>query len=184
MPPRRLSEREREEWLRFAQAMGTKPLRPAELPAAEAIALPGAAPANELAGAEAGPPAFLPPAKRPMSRTRITEIEVGKAAAGLDGASWNRLRRGQMRPERVLDLHGRTAQGAFSAFDHFIASARADGIRCVEIVTGRGAGEGGVLRRELPLWLNLPHLRGTILAAVHPHRANVGAVVLLLRRIR
>jgi hypothetical protein len=27
-------------------------------------------------------------------------------------------------------------------------------------------------------------MRGAILAATHPHRANVGAVVLLLRRIR
>ncbi len=89
-----------------------------------------------------------------------------------------------MRPQRVLDLHGRTVQAAFIAFEHFIAAARADGIRCVEIVTGRGAGEGGALRRELPLWLNLPQMRGCILAATHPHRANVGAVVLLLRRIR
>lgn len=180
MPTRRLSERERVEWLRFAQAMGAKPLRPAEALVLEAIAPPEPAAAAETAPAAA----VLLPAARPAPKLRPPEIEVGKAAAGLDGASWNRLRRGQMRPERVLDLHGRTAQAAFSAFDHFIAAARADGIRCVEIVTGRGAGEGGVLRRELPHWLNLPHMRSTILAAVHPHRANTGAVVLLLRRIR
>jgi DNA-nicking Smr family endonuclease len=99
---------------------------------------------------------------------------VGGSAAGLDRASWERLRRGRMRPQRVLDLHGRTVQAAFSAFQDFIRAARADGVRCVEIVTGR----------ELPLWLNLPQMRGAILAATHPHRANVGAVVLLLRRVR
>lgn len=180
MRARHLSDRERVEWLRFAQAMGAKPLRPAEAMALAAIAPPEPAAAVETA---AGAAAALP-AAQPVPKPRLPQIEVGKAAAGLDGASWNRLRRGQMRPERVLDLHGRTAQAAFSAFDHFIASARADGVRCVEIVTGRGTGEGGVLRREFPHWLNLPHMRSAILAAVHPHRANVGAVVLLLRRIR
>jgi len=109
---------------------------------------------------------------------------VGGPAAGLDGGSWNRLRKGRTRPERILDLHGATAQVAFAAFERFIGLARADGIRCVEIVTGRGAGEGGVLRRELPHWINLPQLRGAILAATYPHRANTGAVVLLLRRVR
>lgn len=130
-------------------------------------------------------PQQLPPVPRKLlARPQFVELTVGGAAAGLDSASWERLRRGRMRPQRVLDLHGRTVQTAFMAFEHFIAAARADGIRCVEIVTGRGAGEGGALRRELPLWLNLPQMRGYILAATHPHRANVGAVVLLLRRVR
>ena len=40
------------------------------------------------------------------------------------------------------------------------------------------------LRRELPIWLNLPELRPLVLAAAHPHPANSGAVRLLLRRLR
>lgn len=183
MPTRRLSDKERAEWLGFAQAIGAKPLH-----TAEAIALAAFAPAPPP---EAGPgptgegKAVLLPARRPpMPPPRPAEIAVGAPAAGLDSASWERLRRGRMRPQRKLDLHGRTAQAAFAAFEHFIASARADGLRCVEIVTGRGAGEGGVLRRELPHWINLPHIRGSILAAAYPHQANVGAVLLLLRRVR
>ena len=39
-----------------------------------------------------------------------------------------------------------------------------------------------MLRRELPLWLNLPDLRPLVLAASHPHAANNGSVRLLLRR--
>lgn len=182
MPPRRLSDTERAEWLNFAQAIGARPLH-----AAEALALATLAPkpATETAApSEAAAPAVMPPAARPVAKPRPAEIEVGRAAAGLDAASWEKLRRGRLRPERKLDLHGRTAQSAFAAFERFLAEARADGIRCVEVVTGRGAGEGGVLKRELPHWLNLPHIRGGILAAAHPHRANVGAVLLLLRRIR
>jgi DNA-nicking Smr family endonuclease len=53
----------------------------------------------------------------------------------------------------------------------------------VEIITGRGTGEhGGVIRRELPHWLNLPSLRPLVLAASHPHERNTGSTRLLLRR--
>ena len=61
----------------------------------------------------------------------------------------------------------------------------AEGVRCVEVITGRGSGKsGGVIRREFPLWLNGAGLRPHILAASHPHPANPGSVVLLLRRLR
>jgi DNA-nicking Smr family endonuclease len=180
---RRLSDRERAEWLSFAQSIGARPLHAAEALAPVAVATTPAVAAEPPSAPSQGKPAPVQTA-RLAAKPRPTEIAVGEAAAGLDAASWEKLRRGRMRPERKLDLHGRTAQVAFAAFDRFIAQARADGIRCVEVVTGRGAGEGGVIRRELPHWLNLPHIRGGILAAAHPHRANVGAVVLLLRRNR
>jgi DNA-nicking Smr family endonuclease len=81
---------------------------------------------------------------------------------------------------RTLDLHGHTAQRAYHTLAAFLHSAQAEGLRCVEVVTG----QGGVLRRELPLWLNQPDFRSLVLAAAHPHAANPGAVRLLLRRRR
>ena len=85
-----------------------------------------------------------------------------------------------------------TAHHAFAALRSFLRTAHADRVRCVEIVTGRGKEGTGVLRRELPLWLNLPDLRPLVLAAAHPHAsnamhthtANPGSVRLLLRRPR
>ncbi len=115
----------------------------------------------------------------------IAQVSVGQQPAGLDKASWNRLRTGKLQPERTLDLHGRTAQHAYLALQSFLLRAHADRVRCVEVITGRGTGEtGGVIRRELPLWLNLPQLRPLVLGVTHPHAANVGAVRLLLRRTR
>lgn len=187
MPSRRLSDRERAEWLQFAQSIGARPLQVAEALALARVAAAtaaAAAPGVEAEGPSVSSGKAGLPAAGPAPKPRLAEIAVGEAAGGLDAASWEKLRRGRMRPERKLDLHGRTAPAAFAAFERFIAEARAEGVRCVEVVTGRGAGEGGVLRRELPHWLNLPHIRGGILAAAHPHRANVGAVVLLLRRRR
>ena len=103
----------------------------------------------------------------------------------MDAATWQRFRGGKVPAARRLDLHGMTAQRAFHALVAFLRSAHADRLRCVEVITGRGSGEEtGVLRRELPLWLNLPDIRPMVLGAAHPHAANPGAVRLLLRRLR
>jgi DNA-nicking Smr family endonuclease len=95
------------------------------------------------------------------------------------------LRSGKFASVRTLDLHGRSVQRAFAALSQFLRSAQADRIRCVEVITGRGSGEaGGVLRRELPLWLNLPELRPLVLGLTYSHVANPGAVRILLRKGR
>jgi DNA-nicking Smr family endonuclease len=129
----------------------------------------------------------VPPPARPRTSTleRTVQIPslplaVGAQPGGVDTASWQRLRTGKLPPVRTLDLHGHTAQRAFHALGNFLRTAQAEGVRCVEVVTGQGA----VLRRELPLWLNQPEFRRLVLAAAHPHAANPGAVRLLLRRIR
>lgn len=113
-------------------------------------------------------------------RAPLLPLVVGTQPGGVDAASWQRLRTGRRTVERRLDLHGHTAQRAFHALAAFLHSAQGEGLRCVEVITG----QGGVLRRELPLWLNLPEFRSLVLAAAHPHAANPGAVRLLLRRLR
>jgi DNA-nicking Smr family endonuclease len=108
---------------------------------------------------------------------------VNVTPAGLDDKRWRALRRGKTKPERTLDLHGRRAQEAHDAVRGFLHDAFADGLRCVAVITGRGSSpEDGVLRRELPHWLNAPDMRRMLLAAAHPHAANTGAVHLMLRR--
>ena len=121
----------------------------------------------------------------PKQRWAPPDIVVNAPPSGLDDRRWRDLRRGKVKPERTLDLHGRFAQEAHGAVRAFLADAYADGLRCVAVITGRGSSpEGGVLRRELPHWLNAPDLRRVLLGAAHPHRANTGAVHLLLRRRR
>jgi len=125
------------------------------------------------------------PPRSPVLLAAHRPLSVGESPGGVDGASWQRLRGGKFAPERRLDLHGFTAQRAYHALVAFLRSAHADRLRCVEVITGRGSGdETGVLRRELPLWLNRPDIRPLVLAAAHPHAANSGAVRLLLRRMR
>ncbi len=179
---KQLTERDREEWAVYVQHVAPLPGRampeppPPPIPVQPVSVQPGMVqPGSE-------PTALVTPKCRPQQPKTIA---VGDAPSGLDKSSWNRLRTGKLAPQRTLDLHGRTAQRAFHALNAFLANAQADGLRCVEVITGRGVGEnGGVIRREFPLWINLPALRPLVLAASHPHAANPGSVRLLLRRPR
>lgn len=136
-------------------------------------------------------PAAPPTPKVPANSTRApipeprAPLVIGEAPPGLDRASWRRFAAGQVRPALTLDLHGMTAARAVLALDGFLHRAAQEGHRTVEVITGRGSGpEGGVIRREFPHWLNGPALRPLLLGACHPHRANPGSVLLLLRRKR
>ncbi len=175
--PRRkqLTERDREEWAVYVQRVSPLPGR--EVPD------PPTPPDVVVLAVESEPAMLSVPVKRLPQPPRT--IAVGDAPSGLDKSSWNRLRTGKLTPQRTLDLHGRTAQRAFHALQAFLAIAQADGLRCVEVITGKGSGEtGGVIKREFPMWINLPTLRPLVLAASHPHAANSGSVRLLLRRPR
>ncbi len=172
-------------WRRFAASV--RPLAPARTPASRAAAPPPPPAEIEPAPAQPPPPGRPPPGRPPPRRpsTGLAPLTIGAPPAGLDRASWRRLSGGQNRPSRRLDLHGLTAARALAALEDFLAAAAADGERTVEVITGRGAGtEGGVIRREFSHWLNRPSLRPLLLGAAHPHPANPGAVLLLLRRNR
>jgi DNA-nicking Smr family endonuclease len=183
---RSLTETDAAEWARYAQRI--TPL----------LGVPGRSSVAPAASPE--PSARIAPdvTRRGLRSATTVAVQppllgVGGQPPGVDAASWQRFRRGQLASARKLDMHGMTAQQAFHALRAFLRAAQSDGLRCVEIVTGRGNGEhGGVLRREFALWLNLPDIRPLVLAAVHPHTssamhshmANPGSVRLLLRRPR
>jgi DNA-nicking Smr family endonuclease len=171
--PRPLTDQDRAEWSSYVRHVTAFSGR--DIPIAPAAA----APVPVLAKPSQSP---FPAAKRTQ---RQGQLVTGEPPAGLDKSSWNRFRTGKLPAARTLDLHGRTAQSAFHILEHFLLAAHAEELRCVEIITGRGSGEhGGVIRRELPHWLNLPSLRPLVLAAANPHARNTGSTRILLRRKR
>ncbi|MGM0561461.1 MAG: Smr/MutS family protein [Pseudomonadota bacterium] len=129
-----------------------------------------------------------PPRKvsRAPSSTR-SELSHG-AVAGLDRRSAERMRRGKMPIDARLDLHGLGQLDAHSQLDSFLARAHAQGLRCVLVITGKGrfSEEGGVLRKQVPKWLNLPANRERVLAFdyARPQHGGSGALYILLRRQR
>ena len=136
-------------------------------------------------------PASHPPAQRtrkpPAPSRPPPELEAG-GAAGVDARAVARLRRGQLRPEARLDLHGHTLDQAHRALAGFIGRAAEDGRRCVLVITGKGniGRIGGTIRSEFPRWLNQPRLRPRILAfaEAQPRDGGGGAFYVLLRKRR
>ncbi|MBT3628898.1 MAG: DNA mismatch repair protein MutS [Rhodospirillaceae bacterium] len=126
-----------------------------------------------------------PPATPPADKSH-PELTPGKSA-GLDKRNAQRLKRGQLRPEARVDLHGMIQSEAHVALNDFIAESHMAGLRNVLVITGKGSvREGGVLRRMVPRWLNQPPLRGMVVAIEQatPRDGGGGAYYLLLRRRR
>jgi DNA-nicking Smr family endonuclease len=111
-----------------------------------------------------------------------------RQSADVDGRTLDRLRRGRLRPEERLDLHGLTQEKAHRALTRFIARAYTAGVRSIIIITGKGkvSEGGGVLRTQVPQWLNTPAIRPRILAftPAQPKDGGAGALYVLLRRQR
>ena len=106
----------------------------------------------------------------------------------MDKRTAQRLKRGQLAIEATLDLHKHTQAQASAALDAFLAQAQDRGRRCVLVITGKGrAGEaGGVLRANVPRWLNQPPNRARVLAIAEaqPKHGGAGALYVLLKRKR
>jgi DNA-nicking Smr family endonuclease len=129
---------------------------------------------------------------RPGPRTR-------PAQSGIDGRTSERLRRGQLEPQSRLDLHGLTEAAAHRALEVFLGQARAQGLRLVLVVTGKGlkppaedepfdlelhTRSRGVLRSMVPRWLRERALASLIadVRAAHRRHGGAGALYIYLRK--
>ncbi|MBO7556117.1 MAG: Smr/MutS family protein [Alphaproteobacteria bacterium] len=130
---------------------------------------------------------------RVYSGEKLGCLEAG-CADNIDANTFKRFKSGKMKVERELDLHGMTESEAFEKVISFIKSCYLRGLRCVDIITGKGLhaedvaffSGRGVLRDRVPQWLNLPEIRPLILTIIHPESKEGGSGVLriLLRRKR
>ncbi|MFQ5773801.1 MAG: Smr/MutS family protein [Kiloniellaceae bacterium] len=185
--PPALSPEERDLWLRVTR--GARPLSKPERARREAVkeapAEADSAPRNVPKGtATSAPPS--PPA-RTERPPQLPELAPG-TVAGVDRRTAERLKRGQLPVEASLDLHGLTQVEAQRELAAFLAEAHAAGKRCVLVITGKGVTKeaGGVLRAQVPRWLNLPPNRARVLAFAYaqPRHGGHGALYVLLRRRR
>lgn len=101
----------------------------------------------------------------------------------LDRKTAQKLRKGEMRIEGRLDLHGMSLEQAHQALPPFILRAYNEKKRCVVVVTGKGK---GILQRHVPEWLSHQPLHAIVLRAVpaQPKDGGSGALYVYLRRHR
>jgi DNA-nicking Smr family endonuclease len=125
------------------------------------------------------------PAPVPPPPVRPHELAHG-LSVGIDKRQAERFRRGKTPIEGRIDLHGRTQAQAHDDLHDFVARAHASGKRMVLVITGKGitASKSGVLKENVPRWLNEPSLRRHVLAFdyAEPQHGGEGALYVLLKR--
>ena len=121
--------------------------------------------------------------------------EAAPATLNMDRTTFQRMKRGKVRPEARIDLHGMTADAAHQRLTAFLFQAQASGKRLVLVITGKGrpgSDEGpipyrtGVLRRSLPEWLGRTPLKPIVqqVTEAHQRHGGSGAYYVYLRRVR
>ena len=98
-----------------------------------------------------------------------------------------KLKRGLIRPETKIDLHGKTLSEAKKSLSHFIKSSINNNIRCILVITGKKKtlnGSKGLIRENLPLWLKETELFNYILFHCYAIKkdGDDGARYILLRK--
>ncbi|MBU2999302.1 Smr/MutS family protein [Roseovarius nubinhibens] len=129
------------------------------------------------------------------TQTAPGAMATAKPAVQMDKKSFHRMKRGKLKPQATLDLHGMTVERAHNATIGFILRAASRDLRLVLVVTGKGKRgtedeiipqRRGVLRHQLPQWLSLPPLGPLVLevSEAHNRHGGGGAYYVYLRRRR
>ncbi|WP_294227427.1 Smr/MutS family protein [uncultured Shimia sp.] len=143
-------------------------------------------------------PSFEVGSKAPVGRSGhdlmgSVSDRVARQPVQMDKKAFGRMKRGKLKPEGKIDLHGMTADQAHGALTGFIMRAHGEGKRLVLVITGKGKtrrDEGpiptrrGVLKHQVPQWFALPPLKACILqvAEAHIRHGGTGAYYVYLRR--
>jgi DNA-nicking Smr family endonuclease len=98
-----------------------------------------------------------------------------------------KLARGSESIDARIDLHGMTQADAHAALAQFLRRAQRNGARVVLVITGKGArgtdphAERGVLKRQVPLWMESAELRPLIVGFESATVGHGGAGALYVR---
>ena len=183
--PRSLSDAERALWDGITRSIA--PLKRRRKTAAEAA--PAEAPVDEKPGKQApkrAPAMTVPAASR-------TPRAVPPPLAPLGRRMKQKVARGSEPIDGRIDLHGMTQSEAHHALTRFLRSAQREGFRLVLVITGKGArndsdafAERGVLKRQVPLWLEGAELRPLVVGFENAGigHGGQGALYVRVRRAR
>ena len=178
---RSLSEEEHALWESIAKQI--KPLRRKSRILKTEVAVPGTE--SEIA-------TKLVPMSRPLAPLKIAPAPKPQVPplAPLGRRERAQLSRGKKEIDDRIDLHGMTQTRAHRALLGFLQRAQGDGFTFVLVITGKGKvgaeSDRGVLRRQVPQWLNLPEFRSLVVGFEEAHvgHGGEGALYVRVRRAR
>lgn len=183
---RRLSAEEEKLWRRIADTAIPleKPRRPT-LETKPHLCAQAYTPKEPLKGFRVG--------ERAVEAKTSTRLRTPEQPLRMDRKTYDRIRRGKADPEARIDLHGMTVEVAHSALRAFLLRSQSEGKRLVLVITGKGSARDimgfsevgrGILRRQVPHWLEQPPLRNIVLqtSPAHQKHGGSGALYVYLRR--
>lgn len=161
------------------------------------------------------PKPIKPEVQAPVAPRKIAKFKVGQAVnhsadhdlipslgqqmrdapVQMDQKAYGRLKRGKLKPDARIDLHGMTLAQAHPALTGFILRSAGAGHRLVLVITGKGKNRDdggpiptkfGVLRHQVPQWLAMAPLGALVLQVSESHirHGGQGAYYVYLRRSR
>ena len=180
---RSLSDDERVLWETVTRAIAPLRRRKAKIKEARAV--------DEVA-----PPALAKPVRNAVKAAPPVAPAPRPAPpplAPLGRRMRQKLARGSEEIDARIDLHGMTQADAHGALGHFLRRAQHNGARVVLVITGKGARPGGdthsergVLKRQVPLWLESGELRPFVIGfeSAGAGHGREGALYVRVRRGR
>jgi DNA-nicking Smr family endonuclease len=161
--------------------------QPAEAPPTPGPRRPAAS-GETRKGARSGKPAVAVPAVKPVSPPPLAEFERRRA---------RQVASGKVEIGARIDLHGLRQDEARMRLRGFLLAAHAEGHRTVLVITGKGGTDGddglhavagtprrGVIRRNVPGWLEEPDMRAIVLSYTQAgvRHGGAGALYVQLRK--
>lgn len=193
--PRHLSADEKALWESVA-----KRAEPLSKPAAKAIRPPSRKPDPQP---EVNPPRVLPAFRVGQAVDHKSDHDLMPSLTQqmradpvqMDRKAFGRMKRGKLKPDARIDLHGMTLAQAHPALNGFILRSAGAGYRLVLVITGKGKDRDdgnpiptrlGVLRHQVPQWLRMGPLAGVVMQVTPAHirHGGEGAYYVYLRRTR
>lgn len=86
-----------------------------------------------------------------------------------------RLSKSHIATMNTLDLHGLTLEAAQMTLTHFLQSRAQAKQRRVLVITGKGKSGVGLIRQQLPLWLELSPLNSIVSSYRQANKAHGGS---------
>jgi len=194
--PRGLSPEDIELWDKVRKTAQPLQNRPAPEPVARPVKTPKKVKVEHVSSHG---PFRVGEKARPVQPGHDLAPSIGQRVAAqpvrMDSNRFGDMKRGKMKPEARIDLHGMTLAQAHPALNAFVLGQYERGARLVLVITGKGKPKPepgpiptrvGVLKHQVPHWLTSPPLSHVVLQITEAHQRHggVGAYYVYLKRRR
>jgi len=91
------------------------------------------------------------------------------------------LNKRKIEPDGIIDLHGLKLQEAKLILKNYVFRAYNNNKRNILIITGKGLNKTGVLKKEVPIWLNEREIKKILISYENAPKSFGGEGALIIR---